>query len=386
MSDPDRWTTPADITASVRRRWTDGELLRSFVGGSAFPRIDIPLRGPRAADLGTHFDEARAWADGGRTASRNGRAFEVVYSSIGGRISGATDVPARALVSTYEQAWTILGTAREATTFRELIEASHGAARASAWALSSPLAAITLAPEWPAVLAAYAWLDSHRDSGFYLRHVSAPGVDTKFIERHRRVLAALLDVPAGKGLFESALGLAAKPPTVRLRFDPAVFGFPGDVTEAALRTDELRRVDTSVRRAIIVENEITYLSVPVMPGSVVLWGKGYDVGELASLEWLALVDVDYWGDLDTHGFGILNRVRKHLPHARSVLMDRETLLAHEPRWGHDSKATNVALSRLTTAESALYADLVSDRFGRAVQLEQERIDWEWALQRLEAIG
>jgi len=116
----------------------------------------------------------------------------------------------------------------------------------------------------------------------------------------------------------------------------------------------------------------------------VLWGKGYDADQPASLEWLADVPVLYWGDLDTHGFGILNRVRAWLPHAESVLMDRETLLAHRDRWESESTATNAALSRLNAGEEALYDDLVTDRLGPSVRLEQERIDWDWARARLTA--
>lgn len=83
----------------------------------------------------------------------------------------------------------------------------------------------------------------------------------------------------------------------------------------------------------------------------------------------------YWGDLDTHGFAILNRVRAHLPFVRSILMDRATLFAHEDRWGMEERPTSASLSRLD-------ADLVTDRHGSSVRLEQERIDWEWVAKRL----
>jgi len=49
---------------------------------------------------------------------------------------------------------------------------------------------------------------------------------------------------------------------------------------------------------------------------------------------------------------------------------------------HGSRPTNVALARLDAAEHALYQDLVTDRFGRAVRLEQERIGWDWAMTAL----
>ena len=71
----------------------------------------------------------------------------------------------------------------------------------------------------------------------------------------------------------------------------------------------------------------------------------------------------YWGDLDTHGFAILNRLRQRFPRARSILMDRDTLLAHQSQWVTEPTPTRAALDRLTPAEQELYADLVDGTFG-----------------------
>ena len=381
MTDPTRWTTASDVRATVRRRWDDGTLLRAFARDDPFPTIDIPLRGPSAGDLGEHFDAARSWADELRRGSRNGLAYEVVDGVTGGRIAGRTAVPQRARLTEYEQAWMLLGTGAQAATYRRTVQSASTLPAVGDWVTAHPVRAIGLSTEWEPIVAAYRWLDAHRGSGQYVRQVSAPGVDTKLIERHRSVLAEMLGVPAGG--FTRGLGLASKPATVRLRFDPAVFGLPLCVSEATFRADELRNWHATPASALIVENEISYLSVPIPPGGVVLWGRGFDVEESASLGWLAEASVTYWGDLDTHGFAILNRVRARLPRVRSVLMDRETLLAHEDRWGREPKPTAAALSRLTGDEAALYSDLVSDRYASAVRLEQERIDWEWVLGRLQ---
>jgi hypothetical protein len=185
--------------------------------------------------------------------------------------------------------------------------------------------------------------------------------------------------------FTADLGLSGKPAMVRLRCAPGLLGLPGVVTDVSLRLDEARRLAPgTVTQALIVENEITYLSAPVPAGGLVLWGKGFDVDQPASLPWLQETDVVYWGDLDTHGFAILDRLRAWLPQARSVLMDRDTLLAHEERWGQEERPTSAALTRLTDAEAALYAELVTDRHGTRVRLEQERIDWAWAAVQLPA--
>ncbi|BAK36531.1 hypothetical protein MLP_35170 [Microlunatus phosphovorus NM-1] len=37
----------------------------------------------------------------------------------------------------------------------------------------------------------------------------------------------------------------------------------------------------------MVENEITYLSVPVPDDGAVIWGKGFDIDKVGRLPWLA---------------------------------------------------------------------------------------------------
>lgn len=88
------------------------------------------------------------------------------------------------------------------------------------------------------------------------------------------------------------------------------------------------------------------------------------------------------GDTDTRGFAILNRPRVWLPRTVAVLIDRETLLAHRDRWVIETMPTRASLAHLSTDEAALYQDLVTDHLGDRVRLEQERIDWEWAMKRL----
>jgi hypothetical protein len=93
------------------------------------------------------------------------------------------------------------------------------------------------------------------------------------------------------------------------------------------------------------------------------------------LGWLTGLDLVYWGDLDTHGFAILNGLRQCFPHARSMLMDRATLLAHQTQWVTEPSPVASALDLLTPAEQELYRSLVANAFGPAVRLEQERVSF-----------
>ena len=375
------WTTVADIRSRARRRWDDGTLLRSFITGAPFPVIDTPLRGPRPSEIGDDLSAVQTWVAAIDAARHDDAHFSVDRIAVGGRSIGRNSLPSRALVTRYEQAWALLGVAREVRAYREIVDLAGTEPTVHAWVVEHPLQALQLGSSWPALLSAYRWLAAERGSDQYLRQITAPGVDTKFVERHRAVLAQLLSVPATPSAFVSALGLRSKPEMVRLRAARELVLFQ-PFTEATLRLDELAAADVSVRTAVIVENEITYLSVPIPAEGVVLWGKGFDVSRPGSLPWLRDVEVQYWGDLDTHGFAILHRLRAWLPQTRSLLMDRDTLLAHRDRWGREPTPTAARLDRLTPEENALYKELVENRHGDSVRLEQERLDWRWALERL----
>src|ERR1700733_10642584 len=129
------------------------------------------------------------------------------------------------------------------------------------------------------------------------------------------------------------------------------------VTELSVRADELTAPPPGTRRAFIIENEISYLALPLPAQPIVTSGSRYPAGQFGPLAWLADLDLVYWGDIDTHGLAILSRVRHRFPHARSVLMDEATLLAHRSQWGTEPDPTSAAPTHLTTAEQSLYHSL-----------------------------
>ena len=49
------------------------------------------------------------------------------------------------------------------------------------------------------------------------------------------------------------------------------------------------------------------------------------------------IEVLYWGDIDTHGFAILNPLRGHFCHIASTLMDQASLEAHTALRGREDK-------------------------------------------------
>jgi hypothetical protein len=370
------WTRPADVRAVVRKKWDSGALLGRFAAGQEWEALGVPIRGPSARLIGEHLADVRQWAAEWTAVAARG-PLRVEYKQVGGRHFGANNIPARAWLDSYDDAWALLRVGADVRRLAELIAAARGT-RLVPWLTGHPMRALRLADDWDRLLATVRWIEQRQAPGMYLRQVDAPGVDTKFIERHKGVLAELLDaqldpsrVVVGAPDFAGRHGFLRRPGYVRFRVAGGYRGF----CELSVRAGEFTAAPEGVGCAYVIENEITYLAFPVPDGAMVIFGGGYAVPVLAPLGWLAGLDLVYWGDIDTHGFAILNRLRHHLPHARSMLMDRATLLDHRDHWTTESSPTTAVLDRLDGAESTLYADLVSDAYGPAVRLEQERISF-----------
>ncbi len=369
------WTRPADVRAAIRRKWDSGALLARFAAGQDWEPLSIPIRGPSARQLGERLAEVRQWAAEWAEAARG--PLRVEYKQVGGRHFGTNSIPCRAWLDGYHEAWALLKAGPDVRRLTELIEAARGT-RLIPWLTGHPMRALRLAGAWDKLLATVRWIEQRQAPGMYLRQVDVPGVDTKFIERHRGVLTELLDaqldpsrVEATAPDFAARYGFLRRPGYVRFRVAGGFRGF----SELSVRTNEFTAAPDGITRAYVIENEITYLAFPVPAAAMAILGGGYAVPVLEPLGWLTGLDVVYWGDIDTHGFAILNRLRHHLPHARSMLMDRVTLLGHRDHWLTEPSPTAAALDRLDWAESALYADLISNAYAPSVRLEQERISF-----------
>jgi hypothetical protein len=106
---------------------------------------------------------------------------------------------------------------------------------------------------------------------------------------------------------------------------------------------------------------------------------------LGNARWLTRCTIHYWGDIDTHGFAILDQLRTRFNHVESFLMDRQTLMAHESLWGHESDQSLHDLPRLNAEERMLFDDLRDNRIRRNLRLEQELIGFGWVEAALRAI-
>jgi hypothetical protein len=381
------WTGVGQLRAILKRRWESGRYLHDYGASVPWEPVALPVTGPTAAELLDRFEEARQWVADFERESRTvggGERFTIEYRTVRGRNLGANAVPARIRIERFEQLCAFLGTSGEVRALDLLIEDTEARVPALVpWVIGHPLVALGHREVWDEVLATVAWIAAHDTEPLYLRQIDVDEVDTKFVERHRKLLDGLLTtvLPATRidpeyshADFARRFKFRPKPGYTRFRLlDPSTAGFPASVSELTVRTDELARLHPDVATVFVVENEVTYLAFPEVEGSIVVFGSGFGLTRLSDLRWLHHKQIVYWGDIDTHGFDILDRLRSRFRAVQSMLMDHDTLLAHSRQWVDEPSPTNRSLSHLTQAEAALYSDLIEGHFGPRVRLEQERV-------------
>ena len=239
------------------------------------------------------------------------------------------------------------------------------------------------------------WADVNPSSGLYLRQLPVPGLDTKWIASRAAVVTGLLRVLRGSGReghggsaasddLASLLGLRRVEARLRVRLlCPLLRQRVAGLEDLELPVSQLAALDISPSTVLIVENLETGLALPELPGAVVLMKLGAAVKLVAQLPWVYRARSLYWGDIDTFGFEILNRARSVLPDLGSALMDVGTLLAHrslcvcEP-----TQVATLLLQHLKPQEREVYDGLRSNRWGERLRLEQERIPWQFARDRI----
>jgi hypothetical protein len=389
------WTSPSDLQDQVQRRWDNGSLLASLLNGEPLFPLRLSLKRPSTNDLATNFDSVRDWIRELESKSHAtlGYGYDLEWTDQNHRQLGRNRVPSAAYVKTREGALRMIGRSKDAEVFSSLCtETLAQWPVLSEWIIRRPLRLLECSRVWPQVLALLRWFSENQSSGLYLRQIDVVGVDTKFIETYRTLLLELLQLclpdsatntnfPPGPRSLEARYGLTTKPTSLRLRLlDPTLS--IGGFTDLCAPVAQWNAIDIDLHRVFITENEINGLCFPMIPRSAVIFGLGYGLERLTQLPWLSRAEVTYWGDIDTHGFAMLDRLRALLPHARSLLMDRETLFQHRSAWAIESSALTTDLTRLNPDESALFDELRRHHHGEGVRLEQERIRFGWVQEAL----
>jgi hypothetical protein len=252
------------------------------------------------------------------------------------------------------------------------------------WLVQNPQQILNYLGEWADLLAVCAYFIRQPRPNLYLRELPIE-IHTKFIEQHMGIIRLLLDflLPtdaiADDKDFYKRYGLRYAETLIRLRFlDNSLQNSP--YTDISLPVSELALNPIPAQNCLIVENQMTFLSLPSLPKTLAIWGEGGKVPSLRQVQWLNKMNIYYWGDLDAQGFEILSHFRDSFSQTKSVLMDEYTLKQFAA-YIHKGTEARVLTLNLNHAEQQVYEYLQKNN----ERLEQEHLSQAFVVKRLQTL-
>lgn len=394
--------SPEEIRSRARKLWASGAPLRGWLGAEDLFPYSMPFRKPSAQEWLERFAELRSEVDRLEAGStlRQAAGYAVAFKEVAHQKLGRLRVPENIVFESAEDIAVCAGESAALARFAEVAQMLRSRQpRLGGWLAEQPLRALEVQGILPRLLAVVEYFQAHPRPMRYARELGIPGVDSKFIEENRSLLCAWLDrlLPAEavdatvRGLadsgFERRFGLRCDEPLIRFRWLDRALMLDEHIADATVPLSEFAAYAPRCERVFVTENRINFLTLPGCSGSLAIFGGGYAIDRLGSLPWLREKLLYYWGDIDTHGFAILSRLRRRWAHTRSLLMDRDTLLHHKALWSEEPQGRRCLheLDTLDGEECALYDDLRFDSLGERVRLEQERIGYSLVLEAVAKI-
>ena len=386
---------PEDVRARCKRQFAREHLAWLGQPGAMDLPQTLTLGAPTQSEAAAEPQAVRAWADAWSAWEASQQPGRIDGETRQWPRLGAQRLPVSLVLSSVEE---VAELADQGSRWRRAVARHQLLCGVCAWLTGQPAPqrlfdalADYSDVDFERLVALMRWLDDHPDSGLHLRQLPVVGLDTKWVEQRRGLIVDLaqgrLPQPRGEQAgrdLHALLGLVKPPARIRLRLlDHGLRRQVGGLGDIEAPLEELASLPLAPRLAFIVENLESGLALPAVPGAVALMKLGHAVNLLRQLPWLRPARVVVWGDLDTHGFAILDRVRAMLPQAGSMLMDRDTLLNHRSLWVEEPRPYDGPdLERLSESESLVFNSLVGDAWGVRVRLEQERLPWPLILTAL----
>jgi hypothetical protein len=394
-----KWTDLSDVRNKLNRIWERGSVLRFLLDPDDSNSISLPLRvslvGPSATEMAEQYSDCRFWITE-FTDNWSEFSFEIEWKEKVNRQIGKNSIPSALLFHDIEIIVRFISKKNELLFFEEstalLLDRLPDLKK---WILKKPLHLTDPHIDWKQCACLLEWLLNNPQPSIYTRQIPVPDIDSKFIEKHRGLLLDMylsLIEPGDnydsdeKKSFEDSLGFKKKPILVRLKFLDSDLSING-LSEVTVRHDELNGLELNPDNVFVIENDINALTFPMMRNSLVIFGRGYGFSYLKQIKWLDKANIWYWGDIDTHGFSILDQFKNIFPNSRSLMMDYQTLKRFRNKWVRESKPNKGAsLTRLSKDEKKIYESLSSDLYGVNLRLEQEFVDYIYVIEYLRSLN
>lgn len=369
----------------------DPEKLRRHAAGKYPLVVEARLRGENIFPLPVQFspikttgtrDEIKRDINAllGETREKCGFGLTVEFASVDTEKHGRNDIPQKAFFADETDFLRYTGKQNE---FQKILRAREILASAF------PAFAEKLSLHWKMFRAGddAFWknicrvLEYFRATPFpekYIRELPVE-VPTKFIEENFSLLLKLIAVVAPESIDDTGntdaekLGLKTPEALIECRLLDDAIRPEWKFRQLTVTLRDLEHFEqTAIDTILITENRTNFLTLPALPRTLAIQGQGNAVARLKNARFLDCRRIFYWGDIDVQGFEILAGLRRNLPHAQSIMMDRATyekLSVYRVAGTATRNAPEKFLPHLNDSEKSLFLELAQ----RNLRLEQERI-------------
>jgi len=357
--------------------------LKTVATGNDFFPLEMSVNKKPSGDLANLQREIEALI--AHSKSKIGHGYQLEFKTVQTKKFGTQDLPSRIFFDNEYDFLKFISKQNEVRLFKQnLARIIAEFPELAEWTVSYPQKITKHNSLWDDLLKVCRYFKENPHPTLYIRELPI-AIHTKFIENNTRIIRELLDIIIPTQLnidsnnFEQRFHLKSKENLIRFRIldEKISEEYFSGVNDLAMPVSQFNTLQIPIKKVIISENLITFLTLSPMFDTFAVFGKGFDIGSLKNIEWLHNTEIFYWSDIDVHGFQMLSQIRKYYPHTRSFLMDRATFDAFY-EGGTGTPTTQTHLDRLTNDEAQLYTKIQAQN----LRLEQEHIPHDYVLGRL----
>jgi hypothetical protein len=390
--------TPAQIKAKAEKIWQSYRLQQAYLTNENLFPLKIPLPTFSAKLIQKDFSSLRSWIKKLVNDSKEfmGSGYQIIFKDINHRQLGQQSLPTHISFSTQDDFLDFVDKKKQYQKFCRCVDnILSKEPKLKTWIMDKPDYIEAYYDKWQQLLNVCNFIRNNPMPQRYLRELEISGINTKFIEQHKKVLSELFEqllpvhainhevTQRGTYYFEQRYGFNHDEQLIRFRILDKNIS-TNNFHDISIPLSEFKNAALPCRHIFITENKINGLSFPFFNQAIVVFGLGYGIQSLRNITWLKDKNIIYWGDIDTHGFAILSQLRSYYSQTKSLLMDISTFKKYQflavPEL--PDKRCMGQLPHLFPEEQTLYQNLQNNMWGENNRLEQERINFNYLVEYL----
>ena len=378
-----------EIEKKLQNIYKKGDIFSLFIDKKQIFPIAIKLKKPTQKDLQNNFLSIKKEIEELKSSG-----FKLEFKEFKFKTIGVQNLPIAVRVDSLDEFLSLINKEQEFKIWVESFEfIVQKYPKLFSFFHKKPFVVLEYECCWDKLLSVIGFLMDN-SSNIYIREISLPNIDTKFIEKHKKIIDILISNikeieplnTLNNFAFEKRYGLKYPQAEIRFRILDKSLYING-LSDLSVTIEEFKELKIDCKRVFIVENKITFLAFFDVKDAIIIFGKGYGVSAIKDVEWLKSKELIYWGDIDIDGFAILSQLRSYFKSVKSILMDIATIEEFKDRAvSYNAKPKEIELKNLTQDEQKAFKRVLNGYYGVNFRLEQEKIPFEWVREVLRNMG